>query len=73
MDPDGDISGDGKVNAADLLLGYKILNNQITPTPYQFVHGNVAPLSAGVPSPDSQITAGDLLVIQRKVLGIINF
>jgi hypothetical protein len=73
MNPDGDISGDGNVNAADLLLANRILTNLITPTPYQFVHGNVAPLVAGVPSPDSQITAGDLLVIQRKVQGIINF
>lgn len=71
--PVGDISGDGKVDAADVLLSYRILTNQVIPTSYQSIQGNVAPLNAGIPAPDEEINAGDVSIIQQKALGIINF
>jgi hypothetical protein len=36
-------------------------------------HGDVAPLVNGSPDPDGQFNAGDLLVIQRKALGEVDF
>ena len=70
---DGDINLDGIVNVADILLGQQVLGGAATLTPLQFVHGDVAPLISGIPAPDGLFTLGDLLVIQRKALGQINF
>ena len=70
---DGDLNGDGKVNAADVLLAERILLGKITPTQDQLDHGDVAPLVGGVPMPDNQFNLGDVLVIQRKALGLVNF
>jgi hypothetical protein len=39
----------------------------------QMGHGDVAPLLDGSPSPDGTINAADILVIQRKALGQLNF
>ena len=70
---DGDINLDGEVNVADILLGLQVLNDAATLSPEQFIHGDVAPLVGGVPDPDGLFTLGDLLVIERKALGVINF
>ena len=70
---DGDVNNDGRVNVADLILSMQILLGQVNPTPLQIVKFDVAPLFNGVPMPDGQITAGDYLVLARKVLGLINF
>jgi len=71
--PDGDINGDGQVNAVDVLLAVRIVLGLYIPTADEFQRGDVAPLISGVPSPDAEINAGDLLLIQRKALGLINF
>jgi hypothetical protein len=71
--PDGDINLDGAVNAADILIGQQVLGGTATLTPLQLIHGDVAPLVSGTPAPDGLFTLGDLLVIQRKVLGVISF
>jgi hypothetical protein len=34
---------------------------------------DVTPLSGGLPAPDSQLSAADLLVLQQRVLGLISF
>ncbi len=70
---DGDINNDGKVDLADVLLGYKIVNGEITPTADQLSHGDVAPLINGTPTPNGVFDLGDLLVIERKALGDITF
>jgi hypothetical protein len=70
---DGDITLDGMVDVADILLGQQVLGGAATLSPLQVVHGDVAPLIGGVPVPDELFTLGDLLVIQRKALGEINF
>lgn len=70
---DGDLSLDGYVNAVDLLIGSRILQGDVLLTPLFQSHGDVAPLANGIPAPDGLFTLGDLLVIQRKALGLINF
>lgn len=71
--PDGDINNDGVVNAADILIASRILSNQINMTAEQMSHADVAPLINGQPSPNGLFNIGDIVVLQRKVLGLINF
>ena len=70
---DGDINEDGLVNAADVLLATRIVTGDLIPTASQLLHGDVAPLIGGVPALDGVMTAGDLLLIQRKALGMVSF
>ena len=70
---DGDMTLDGEVNSADILLCLQVLGGAATLSPLQLVHGDVAPLIGGIPTPDELFTLGDLLVIQRKALGQIHF
>ena len=70
---DGDVNGDGQVDVADLLLAMRILNGQYIPTQEEQNRWDVAPLVSGVPQSDLQNNVGDYLVLQRKVLGVINF
>jgi hypothetical protein len=70
---DGDINADGVVNTADLILGYQMAMGLLTPYANQLVHGDVAPLIAGTPSPDGEINLADVLLIQRKLLGLVSF
>ena len=70
---DGDINLDGSVDLADIMLGYRVLGDQASLSPTQESHGDVAPLSAGVPAPDGAFNLGDVLLIQRKVLGAISY
>ena len=69
---DGDLNLDGVVNAADVLIATRVVQGNLAPGSY-LGHGDVAPLVGGVPSPNGVINAGDLLVIQRKALGMVNF
>lgn len=70
---DGDLNGDGQVNMLDVLLAQRILTGQLTPTVDQLRRGDVAPLIGGVPSPDGVFGVADVLVIQRKALGLITY
>jgi hypothetical protein len=69
----GDINDDGIVDAGDVLLAMRIASGLYTPTAAEFQRGDVAPLVSGSPSPDGMINVADVLVIQRKALGQINF
>lgn len=69
----GDVNGDGNIDVADLLKGYQFVFGSATPDTNELLRGDVAPLVAGQPVPDGQFTAGDLLVIQRKLLGTVSF
>ncbi|MEE9492662.1 MAG: M14 family zinc carboxypeptidase [Gammaproteobacteria bacterium] len=70
---DGDLNNDGTVNAADILIATRIITGQIQINATQLAHGDVAPLVAAQPAPDGLFTLGDLVVIQRKALGLISF
>jgi hypothetical protein len=67
------VLADGVVDVVDVLLAQKIVTGQLTPTQDQLDHGDVAPLVDGAPVPDGLFDLGDLLVIQRKALGLVNF
>ena len=70
---DGDINQDGSVNVIDLMLASQITLGLKTPTPDEMLHGDVAPLLSGIPNPDGVFNAADLLIIQRKVFGLVSF
>ena len=69
----GDLNADGNVDTADILIATRILAGAIVPSPEQFTAMDGAPVVAGVPSPDGQLNAGDLMLIQRKVLELVSF
>ncbi len=66
--PNGDINGDGVVNAADVVLAQRIAMGIVTATPDQLSRGDVAPINA----PDGVINAADVVVIQRIAMGLLN-
>ena len=70
---DGDVNGDGQVDVRDLLRAMQILNGQYIPSQEEQDRWDVAPLVNGVPEPDGLNTLGDYLILQRKILGVINF
>jgi len=73
---DGDLNGDGVVDIRDLLRAKRILTGQepeLDPNT-ELPYADVAPLgSNGKPAPDGQFNIGDLLILQRKVMGQISF
>ncbi len=72
--PDGDISFDCTVDAADALLANRILLGLLAPNGAQFTRADVAsPLGGALPAPDGQITMSDLIAIMRKGLRDITF
>jgi len=73
MQPNGDINGDGIVNIVDILLAQRAILGSLVLTPEQQLRGDVAPLIGGIPVPNGVLNAGDLLLIQRKALGIVNY
>ena len=70
---DGDINQDGSVNAIDLLMATQIVLGIKNPTYNEKLHADVAPLVAGKPAPNGVVDTGDLIVLQRKVFGLVGF
>jgi hypothetical protein len=56
-----------------MIIAMRILFGQRVATPLEQAKLDVAPLVAGVPSPDGQFYLGDFLVLLRKVTGLVNF
>jgi hypothetical protein len=52
------------------LLATRITVGDLIPTTNQLLRGDVAPQISGLPSPDGNINAGDLVMIQRTTLGL---
>lgn len=61
------------IDPSGVRVAQKIVSGQLTPTQDQLDHWDVAPLVNGTPVPDGLFDLGDLLVIQRKALGLVNF
>jgi hypothetical protein len=68
-----DLNGDGIVNIADAVLLMQIAVGFIYPTSDQLAKGDVAPLINGRPSPDGIIDVGDVIVMLKKVVGLITW
>lgn len=64
----GDADGNGVVNAADIVLLTRAVLGLITLEDDQKVRVDIAPVVAGVPAPDNEVTLGDLLVVERILL-----
>lgn len=58
---------DGQLNAADLLIMFRLINELETPTAKELIIADVAPLSA----PDKLLNAADALILQRAIFGDI--
>ena len=71
----GDINDDGFINVVDILLATRAALGSLTLSDTQLTRGNVAPLVAGTPvyNPVGSINAADLLLIQRKAIGEVNY
>jgi hypothetical protein len=68
---DGNLGSGGTM--ADALRALMIASGVVTPTLADYQHGDVAPLVGGKPQPDGKIDIGDVLVILRKVVGLVSW
>lgn len=66
--PDGDLNGDGRLDAADALLAGRIAGGSRVPTAAELEHGDVAPLEAAPQTPP-RVDAGDLVLLWRALRG----
>jgi len=71
--PDGNLKEKGIPDMTDAVRALRIALGLASPTPEELLHGDVAPLVLGVPSPDGKIDVADVLLILRKVIGLANF
>ena len=60
---DGDLNGDGNVNAGDYLIANRIVLDLLMATPTHLAHGDMYPAT-----PDGVINLSDLLLIQQAVI-----
>jgi len=65
----GDADGSGVVNAADVLLLTRAVLGLVVLADDQKARVDIAPVNAGVPSPDGRLTPGDLVVVERILTG----
>ena len=70
---DGDLNDDGQVNVVDVFLALRILTGSLPVTQDYLDRGDVAPLLNGMPDSDGLFNLGDVLLIQQKALGLIDF
>jgi len=69
----GDLDGDGCVDIKDAMAALRISLGMDRADARALAHGDLAPLVNGVPHPDGVIDAGDVLVILRKIVGMVDF
>lgn len=56
---------------ADALRALNISTGEVTANANDLQHGDVAPLVNGVPKPDGKVSLGDVVVLLRRVLGLV--
>jgi hypothetical protein len=71
----GDINDDRVADTADVLLASRAVLGLVTLSDAELVRGRVAPLVGGIPQPvdNTPLNAADLLLIERKALGVVNY
>jgi cytochrome c peroxidase len=70
---DGNFKGSGVTDISDALRALRIAVGLTQPSPFDLMHGDVAPLVNGRPAPDGQIDLADSLVILKKAVGLLTF
>jgi cytochrome c peroxidase len=70
---DGNLHGGGAVDITDALKALRIAEGMASPSTSDMLHGDVAPLVAGVPTQNGVIDAADALLILRKAVGQVSF
>ena len=73
MPPTGDLTANGVVDVTDALKALRIALGLDAATPADLTRGDVAPLVSGKPQRDGKIDIGDVVVILRKSVGLINW
>jgi hypothetical protein len=71
--PDGKITEAATVGIPDALKALQIAAGLSKPSADETLHGDVAPLVNGVPAPDGKIDIGDVVLVLRKAVGLVNF
>ena len=66
----GDTDGNGVVNAGDLVLLTRAVLGLTMLADDQKARVDIAPVITGIPTPDKQVTPGDLVVVERILLGL---
>ncbi len=69
--PDGDVSGDGKVDISDALLALKMSIGLLPSTAFNLSHADVGPLRNFKPAPDGKIDIEDVIVLLLRAVGTI--
>ena len=69
----GDTDGNGVVNAGDVMLLTRAVLGLIALTDPQKARVDIAPVIAGTPTPDKQVTLGDLVVVKQILLGVASY
>jgi hypothetical protein len=71
--PTGDLTADGVVDVTDALKALRVALGLDAATTADLTRGDVAPLVSGKPQQDGKIDIGDVVVILRKSVGLINW
>ncbi len=71
----GDTNNDGNVTLADAILAFRhALGIQLITDTAELKRCDVAPLGAdGRPQPDGVVDIGDVIIIMRKIVGLVNW
>jgi len=69
----GDLDGDGLVDIRDAAQALRVSLGLEQASPQTLAHGDLAPLVNGVPRPDGVIDSGDVLLLLRKIVGMVDF
>jgi hypothetical protein len=72
VNADGDFDANG-VSASDALHALRIAAGLISFTADELAHGDVAPMVNRNPQPDGKIGIDDVVVILRKVVGLLEW
>jgi hypothetical protein len=69
----GDLDGDGQCTATDAQVELDIAVGNVPATSQQVSAGDVAPLANGSLQPDGEVDVGDVVVILRRVAGLVRW
>jgi stage V sporulation protein SpoVS len=70
---DGDIDGTAGVALGDAIKALRIAAGLVSASAADLLHGDVAPLRAGLPSQNGAVDVSDAQIILRKAAGLLDF